>query len=74
MLAQEEEINKHAKKRKKKERKRKHMATCGNENVCEGKEYNSNSGSSSNMGRVTKVSSLCLDYQGRKRRKKREER
>ena len=50
MLRQKGEINKHAKK----EKEKKHIATRGNENACEGKEYTSNSGSVSNMGQWQK--------------------
>ena len=46
------------------------MATRGNENACEGKECTSNSSSSSNMGQVAEVSSLCLDCQGRKKKER----
>ena len=45
-----------------KEEKR-HMTTRGNKNACREKECTSNSGLSSKMGWVAKVSSLCLDCQ-----------
>ena len=62
MLRQGEGINKYAKERK-------HMAIRGNEGACKGKECTLNSNSSSNMRRVAKVSSLCLDYQEKKMNK-----
>ena len=42
------------------------MVTCGNENAREGEECTSNSSSSSKMGWVVKVSSLCLDCREKK--------
>ena len=67
MLRQNERINKHAKERK-------HMATHGDEDVCKGNECASNLGLSNNMGRVAEVSSLCLDCQGRRKKKKEKKR
>ena len=64
VLIEKEGINKHAKEKKE------HTRTHGNANACKGKECISNSGSSSNMGRVVEVSSLCLDCQGRKKKGK----
>ena len=49
------------------------MRKHGNEDACRGKGCTLNLGSSSNMGQVAKVSSLCLDCQGRRKKKRRKE-
>ena len=49
------------------------MRTQGNEDACRGKGCTLNLGWSSNMGQVAEVSSLCLDYQGRRKTKRRKE-
>ena len=66
VLIQMEGINKHAKEKKE------HTTTRGNANSCKGKECILNSGSSSNIGQVVEVSSLCLDCQGREKKKKKD--
>ena len=62
VLIQKEGITKHAK--EKKER----TTTRSNANACKGKECILNSSSSSDIGLVVEMSSLCLDCQGRKKK------